>query len=160
MPAGCCAMLNAVLGDLMHTPCSVLYSPFSAVSTVSNCGIYLYSIAVCRNTALAMCGIVRPVFRLPYVPLSREQRERGAVLLRKWQQHIPGCKVRAWVAGGRPAALRCAPFVMLSCWVQPAQFCAPTAPDMPPSACASGAGGACDGGQGVHPGVLIQLLGV
>ena len=44
------------------------------------------------NTAFAMCGIVRPVFRLPYVPLSREQRERGAVLLKAVQQHIPGCK--------------------------------------------------------------------
>ena len=46
-----------------------------------------------------MCGQIRPVFRLPYVPLSREQRERGAVLLRKVQQHIPGCKVGAAGAG-------------------------------------------------------------
>ncbi len=46
------------------------------------------------NTALAMCGLVRPVFRLPYVPLSREQRERGAQLLQAVQEHIPGCKVR------------------------------------------------------------------
>lgn len=44
------------------------------------------------NTALAMCGLVQPVFRLPYVPLSREQRERGAALLRRVQEHIPGCK--------------------------------------------------------------------
>ncbi|KAG2493154.1 hypothetical protein HYH03_008577 [Edaphochlamys debaryana] len=44
------------------------------------------------NTALAMCGLVKPVFRLPYVPLSREQREKGAVLLRAVQEHIPGCK--------------------------------------------------------------------
>ncbi|KAL4450580.1 hypothetical protein ABPG77_000936 [Micractinium sp. CCAP 211/92] len=44
------------------------------------------------NTALAMCGLVRPVFRLPYVPLSREQRERGAQLLQAVQEHIPGCK--------------------------------------------------------------------
>lgn len=43
-----------------------------------------------------MCGLVRPVFRLPYVPLSREQRERGAALLRKVQEHIPGCKVGCW----------------------------------------------------------------
>lgn len=43
------------------------------------------------NTALAMCGLVRPVFRLPYVPLSREQRELGAQLLGAVQQHIPGC---------------------------------------------------------------------
>jgi hypothetical protein len=40
-----------------------------------------------------MCGLVKPVFRLPYVPLSQEQRKRGAVLLRQVQQHIPGCKV-------------------------------------------------------------------
>eukprot|EP00198_Chlamydomonas_reinhardtii_P010401 XP_001699738.1 dihydrodipicolinate synthase [Chlamydomonas reinhardtii] len=44
------------------------------------------------NTALAMCGLARPVFRLPYVPLSRAQREKGAVLLNKVQEHIPGCK--------------------------------------------------------------------
>lgn len=44
------------------------------------------------NTALMMCGLAQPVFRLPYVPLSREQRERGAVLLRRVQEHIPGCK--------------------------------------------------------------------
>ncbi|WIA36598.1 hypothetical protein OEZ86_007886 [Tetradesmus obliquus] len=43
------------------------------------------------NTALMMCGLVRPVFRLPYVPLSREEREKGAKLLRAVQEHIPGC---------------------------------------------------------------------
>jgi 4-hydroxy-tetrahydrodipicolinate synthase len=47
---------------------------------------------IALNTALAMCGLCRPVFRLPYVPLSREQREKGAVLLRAVQEHIPGCK--------------------------------------------------------------------
>ncbi len=57
----------------------------------------LYSWMFCEpnpislNTAFAMCGVSRPVFRLPYVPLSREQREKGATLLRKVQQHIPGC---------------------------------------------------------------------
>jgi hypothetical protein len=40
-----------------------------------------------------MCGLIKPVFRLPYVPLSREQRQHGAELLRRVQQHIPGCKV-------------------------------------------------------------------
>eukprot|EP00882_Tetradesmus_deserticola_P014007 GHRQ01014884.1.p1 GENE.GHRQ01014884.1~~GHRQ01014884.1.p1 ORF type:complete len:298 (+),score=139.07 GHRQ01014884.1:796-1689(+) len=44
------------------------------------------------NTALMMCGLVRPVFRLPYVPLSREEREKGAKLLRAVQEHIPGCR--------------------------------------------------------------------
>ena len=37
--------------------------------------------ALCSNTAMARCGLVKPVFRLPYVPLSREQRQRGAQLL-------------------------------------------------------------------------------
>jgi 4-hydroxy-tetrahydrodipicolinate synthase len=43
------------------------------------------------NTALMMCGLVKPVWRLPYVPLSREQRERGAALLAPFKAHIPGC---------------------------------------------------------------------
>eukprot|EP00798_Chlamydomonas_sp_ICE-L_P024710 gene24710-10348_t len=43
------------------------------------------------NTALSMCGIVNPVFRLPYVPLSREQRETGAKLLEAVKEHIPNC---------------------------------------------------------------------
>ena len=30
---------------------------------------------IALNTALAMCGAVQPVFRLPYMPLSRAQRE-------------------------------------------------------------------------------------
>lgn len=46
----------------------------------------------CSNTALAMCGLVKPVFRLPYVPMSREQREKGAELLRAVANDIPGCK--------------------------------------------------------------------
>lgn len=44
------------------------------------------------NTAMAMCGLVQPVFRLPYVPMSKPQREEGAKHLRALQQHIPGCK--------------------------------------------------------------------
>ncbi|CAD7701536.1 unnamed protein product [Ostreobium quekettii] len=44
------------------------------------------------NTALAMCGLARPVFRLPYVPLCREKREEGAALLREFREHIPGCR--------------------------------------------------------------------
>ncbi len=43
------------------------------------------------NTALAMCGLARPVFRLPYVPVGRAGRESGAALLRAVQAHIPGC---------------------------------------------------------------------
>jgi 4-hydroxy-tetrahydrodipicolinate synthase len=47
---------------------------------------------IALNTALMMCGLVQPVWRLPYVPLSREQRERGAKLLLAVQDHIPGCR--------------------------------------------------------------------
>lgn len=35
------------------------------------------------NTALAMMGLVQPSFRLPYVPMSRAEREQGAALLRR-----------------------------------------------------------------------------
>jgi 4-hydroxy-tetrahydrodipicolinate synthase len=52
----------------------------------------MLSLAVALNTALAMCGVAAPVFRLPYVPLSLAQREEGAVLLSAVKQHIPGCK--------------------------------------------------------------------
>jgi 4-hydroxy-tetrahydrodipicolinate synthase len=43
------------------------------------------------NTAMAMCGLCSPVFRLPYVPLSRAEREAGLPLLQAVQEHIPGC---------------------------------------------------------------------
>lgn len=42
------------------------------------------------NTALMMCGLAKPVFRLPYVPLSRAQREDGAKLLEAVREHLPG----------------------------------------------------------------------
>lgn len=38
----------------------------------------------------AMCGLAKPVFRLPYVPLSYEQRVKGAKLLEAVAEHIPG----------------------------------------------------------------------
>lgn len=44
------------------------------------------------NTALSMCGLVKPVFRLPYVPLTRTERETGVKLLEAVKEHIPGCK--------------------------------------------------------------------
>lgn len=47
---------------------------------------------VAVNTAMAMCGLIKPVFRLPYVPLSRDKREEGAKLLRQVIHLIPGCK--------------------------------------------------------------------
>ena len=37
-----------------------------------------------------MCGLIRPVFRLPYVPLSLEQREAGVKLLRAFAADLPG----------------------------------------------------------------------
>ncbi|OGG99408.1 MAG: 4-hydroxy-tetrahydrodipicolinate synthase [Candidatus Lambdaproteobacteria bacterium RIFOXYD1_FULL_56_27] len=36
---------------------------------------------IALNTALAMLGWVQPVFRLPYVPMSKEMREKGAAIL-------------------------------------------------------------------------------
>lgn len=42
---------------------------------------------------MAMCGLVKPVFRLPYVPLSREQREQGKKILDAIKQHLPGVEV-------------------------------------------------------------------
>lgn len=47
---------------------------------------------IALNTALAMCGLVKPVFRLPYVPLSKAKREEGAKLLNAVKEHIPNCK--------------------------------------------------------------------
>jgi 4-hydroxy-tetrahydrodipicolinate synthase len=35
------------------------------------------------NTMLAMMGLVRPSFRLPYVPMSRAEREQGVAILRQ-----------------------------------------------------------------------------
>ncbi len=35
------------------------------------------------NTALAMMGLVEPAFRLPYVPMSRAEREQGVQILRR-----------------------------------------------------------------------------
>ena len=47
---------------------------------------------VAVNTAMAMCGLIKPVFRLPYVPLSKDKREEGAKLLQQVIHLIPGCK--------------------------------------------------------------------
>lgn len=47
---------------------------------------------IALNTALAMCGLAQPVFRLPYVPLDRAQRERGAKLLEDVLDLIPGVR--------------------------------------------------------------------
>lgn len=35
------------------------------------------------NTALAMMGLVEPSFRLPYVPMTRAEREQGIAILRR-----------------------------------------------------------------------------
>ena len=44
------------------------------------------------NTALAMCGLIKPVFRLPYVPLEKAKRAEGVKLLKAVQEHILGCE--------------------------------------------------------------------
>lgn len=44
------------------------------------------------NTAMMMCGLVQPVWRLPYVPLDKARREQGAKLLEAVKEHIPGCE--------------------------------------------------------------------
>jgi 4-hydroxy-tetrahydrodipicolinate synthase len=41
---------------------------------------------------MAMCGLCEPVLRLPYVQLSKAERERGVPLLKAMKEHIPGCK--------------------------------------------------------------------
>ena len=52
-----------------------------------------------------MCGLVKPVFRLPYVPLSKEQRQKGAKLLEAVAEHLPGVKVGGLLGAGAPARL-------------------------------------------------------
>lgn len=44
------------------------------------------------NTALAMLGIIKPVFRMPYVPTTRLKREEGVKLLERWMNYIPNYK--------------------------------------------------------------------
>lgn len=44
------------------------------------------------NTALAMLGLAKPVFRMPYVPTSKEQRAEGAKLMAPLLGSIPGNK--------------------------------------------------------------------
>lgn len=44
------------------------------------------------NTTMAMCGLARPVFRLPYVPLSMQQREAGKKLLDPFLEQISGAE--------------------------------------------------------------------
>ena len=39
------------------------------------------------NTALMMTGAVKPVFRLPYVPLNTQQQEQGIALINQREEH-------------------------------------------------------------------------
>ena len=41
------------------------------------------------NTAMAMLGMCKPIFRGPYVPCSKEMRERGVELLTPFMEDIP-----------------------------------------------------------------------
>eukprot|EP00741_Cyanophora_paradoxa_P014304 tig00020780_g13796.t1 len=57
------------------------------------------------DTVLAMTGAVQPVFRLPYVPLSLEQRQKGVELLAKVD--------RAAIVGSRLEVMADADFTLL-----------------------------------------------
>ncbi|MDE3271071.1 4-hydroxy-tetrahydrodipicolinate synthase [Pseudoalteromonas sp. G4] len=45
------------------------------------------------NTALALTGAVKPVFRLPYVPLNDKQIEFGLDLMSHFKEHLVGDKL-------------------------------------------------------------------
>lgn len=45
------------------------------------------------NTALALTGAVKPVFRLPYVPLNEKQIEFGLDLMSHFKEHLVGDKL-------------------------------------------------------------------
>lgn len=45
------------------------------------------------NTALALTGAVKPVFRLPYVPLNEKQIEFGLDLMSHFKEHLVGYKL-------------------------------------------------------------------
>lgn len=46
---------------------------------------------ICLNTALAMLGAIKPVFRLPYLPLTVAQQEQGKALLEQFTRDLlPG----------------------------------------------------------------------
>lgn len=46
------------------------------------------------NTALALTGAVKPVFRLPYVPLNQSQIEQGIALMQPFENQLVGDKLR------------------------------------------------------------------
>lgn len=49
---------------------------------------------ICLNTALVLLGAIEPVFRLPYLPLSKEQQLTGIELLSAFQRDsLPGDKL-------------------------------------------------------------------
>ncbi|WP_105189048.1 4-hydroxy-tetrahydrodipicolinate synthase [Pseudoalteromonas sp. T1lg48] len=51
------------------------------------------------NTALAMTGAVKPVLRLPYVPLTQKQQEQGVELMSKLdKKHLVGEQTAAIIA--------------------------------------------------------------
>jgi 4-hydroxy-tetrahydrodipicolinate synthase len=48
---------------------------------------------IALNTALAQLGVIKPVFRLPYVPLSKEQRVGFVNLVKEMgREHFVGEK--------------------------------------------------------------------
>ncbi|KAG1652434.1 hypothetical protein FOA52_005125 [Chlamydomonas sp. UWO 241] len=90
--AGVISVTSNVVPGLM---CALMTKPDKELNASMQ---ELYSWMFCEpnpialNTAMSMCGLANPVFRLPYVPLSTGQREKGAVILKSFQKHIPGCK--------------------------------------------------------------------
>lgn len=90
--------LSYPLAGEAHTGAARLKQPGTAqVNSPLQCERHtLVSLSYCHQgservpVVQAMCGLAKPVFRLPYVPLSYEQRMKGAKLLEAVAEHIPG----------------------------------------------------------------------
>lgn len=80
-------IIPGLFSKMMHQPDPELNSTLQQLMA----WLFCEPNPVALNTAMAMCGLIKPVFRLPYVPLNREKREEGAKLLQQVQKHIPGC---------------------------------------------------------------------
>ena len=81
-------IIPGLFSQMMHKPNAELNSKLQELMA----WLFCEPNPVPLNTAMAMCGLIKPVFRLPYVPLNREKREQGVKLLQQVQEHIPGCK--------------------------------------------------------------------
>lgn len=79
----CSMMIPSVSGLYLCQSC-LPYPAFRQAAEMTVSGQWNY------GCVQAMCGMAKPVFRLPYVPLSYEQRVEGAKLLRAVAEHLPG----------------------------------------------------------------------